>query len=154
MWFRVFGANDVQPEPAALLEHLKGLAVTVPGHFGGDQHGWFRADFPYAADTAPLRLERFLVSEDDIRDDLNAWAAWLETQDENPNVPRLMQLMISTKQVFTLRCPRDAYDEAEVQKLCLGVCQFLAKQTGGVYQVDRAGFFAPDGRELLRENPV
>ncbi len=151
MWFRVFGTNDVQPDPAALLEHLKGLGVAVPGHFGGDQHGWFRVDFPYADGSPPLRMERYLVGEDEIRDDLNAWAAWLETQEEHPNVPRLMQHMISTKQVFTLRCPRDAHDEQVVRTLCVGVCQFLARQTAGVYQIDTCGFFAPDGRELLRE---
>ena len=154
MWFRVFGTNDVQPEPAALLEHLKGIGVTVPGHFGGDEHGWFRVDFVYAADTTPLRLERYLVSEDEIRDDLNAWAAWLESQDEDPNVPRLMQHMVGTKQVFTLRCSREAADEETVAKLCVGVCQFLAKQTEGVYQVDTRGFFAADGRVLLREGLV
>lgn len=153
MWFRVFGTNDVQPEPAALLEHLKSVGVAIPGHFGGDSHGWFRVDFPYAADTAPLRLERYLVGEDEIRDDLNAWAAWLETQDENENVPRLMQHMVITRQVFTLRCPRDAYDEEAVRQLCVGLCRFLARQTAGVYQIDTCGFFGPDGQELLREGP-
>ncbi|MBY0526462.1 MAG: hypothetical protein K2R98_23915 [Gemmataceae bacterium] len=151
MWFRVFGTNDVQPEPAAILAHLRGQGVEAQANFGGDAHGWFKADFSYAPTAAPLHLERYLASEDNIRDDLNAWAAWLETVDENQYVPRLMQGMIDTQQLFTMHCPRDAADEIVVQKLCIGLCQFLADQTKGVYQVDTQGFFAPDGRPLVRE---
>lgn len=154
MWFRVFGTNDIQPEPAQLLEHLHGLGVDIPCDFGGDAHGWFRADFAYDDKAPPLHLERFLAQDDDIRDDLNAWAAWLETVETNAVVPRLMQHMIDTKQLFTLRCPRDASDLIPVQKLCVGLCQFLAEKTKGVYQVDTQGFFAPDGQSLVRESNV
>ena len=91
MWFRVFGTNDIQPEPAQLLEHLHGLGVDVPCDFGGDAHGWFRADFTYEEKAPPLHLERFLAEDDDIRDDLNACAAWLETVESHAVVPRLLE---------------------------------------------------------------
>jgi hypothetical protein len=152
MWFRVFGTNDLQPEPEQLLEHLRRLGIESPGDFGGDDHGWFRADFTYNEQAPPLHLERFLTADDDIRDDLNSWAAWLETVETNPVVPRLMQLMVDTKQLFTMRCPRDVADLIPVQKLCVGLCQFLAEKTKGVYQVDTQGFFAPDGQSLVRES--
>jgi len=152
MWFRVFGTSDCAPEPAAILEHLRGLGAKAQGHFGGDEHGWFKADFVHDANIAPLHMDRYLSREDDIRDDLNAWAAWLETLEANPVVPRLMQCMIDTQQLFALRCPRDQADDIGVQKLCVGLCQYLADQTRGVYQVDTQGFFAPDGRPLVRES--
>lgn len=152
MWFRVFGTNDVQPEPAQLLEHLHAQGVQVEAQFGADPHGWFRADFVHDAQRPPIHLERYLAEDDNIRDDLNAWAAWLETVDNNHVVPRLLQHMIDTKQLFTLRCPRDIGDEIRVQKLCVGICQFLAEKTKGVYQVDTQGFFAPDGQSLVRES--
>lgn len=154
MWFRVFGTNDVQPEPVKVMEHLRNLGVEVQGNFGADPHGWFRADFVHDTQRPPLHLERYLAADDDIRDDLNAWAAWLETVDNNAMAPRLMQHMIDTKQMFTLRCPRDVADEIRVQKLCVGLCQFLAEQTKGVYQVDTQGFFAPDGKSLVRETNI
>jgi hypothetical protein len=99
----------------------------------------------------PVHVERYLSADDDIRDDLNAWAAWLETVDTNANVPRLLQHMIDTQQLFTLNCPREALDEIRVQKLCIGICQFLAEKTAGVYQIDTQGFYAPDGRPLVPE---
>jgi hypothetical protein len=151
IWYRVFGANDLQPEPADLLQHLADGGATVPGHFGGDEHGWFRADFPYAEGVPPLHVERYLAKEDAIRDELNAWAAWLETVEDDPVAARLMVHMVTTQQLFTLRCPRDAHDEGPVRELCCKICQFLARKTQGVYQVDRLGFFAPDGKRILDE---
>jgi len=47
----------------------------------------------------------YLASEDDIRDDLNAYAAELETCDYSPNHTRLMEHAIQTKQLITLRKP-------------------------------------------------
>jgi hypothetical protein len=152
MWFRVFGTNDIQPDPAELLEHLHRLGALAEGDFGKDAHGWFHADLAYDAESPPLHLERYLSADDDIRDDLNAWAAWLETVPNNEAAPRLMQHMVNTKQLFTFHCPRDAADGIAVQKLCVGLCQFLAEKTEGVYQVDTQGFFAPDGQPLVRES--
>jgi len=151
LWFRVFGTNNAQPEPAALLEHLHQIGAPVPGQFRGDDQGWFRADFTLAAGAAPLQLERYLAGEEGIRDELNAWAAWLETADYSPNNTRLMQHMVSTTQLFTLRRPIDLADEVLLDKVCVGLCRFLAAATEGIYQADGQGFFAPDGSLLLQE---
>lgn len=151
MWFRVFGINETTPEPADLLEHLRGLGLNVEGHFGGDGAGWFKAELALPGDGEPIRLERYLAQEDDIRDELNSWAAWLETVDENPVVPHLMQHMVSSQQVFTFECPRDRIEDAGIEKTCLALCQYLAKKTRGVYQIDQLGFFAPDGKLLVKE---
>jgi hypothetical protein len=146
-WYRVFGCTSAQPEPAALLEHLNGLGAEVAGHFRGDDEGWFAAELVFARDAPPLQLERYLAKEEGIRGELNAWAAWLETAGHGP----LMQHVATTAQLFTLCRPADGAGAALVEKLCVGVCQFLARATAGVYQVDGAGFFAADGTVLWRE---
>jgi hypothetical protein len=151
LWYRVFGTNDVQPEPAALLEAVRALGIEATAEFGGDEQGWFRVALTFAADATPVHLERYLATEEGIRADLNSWAAWLETADYSPNHGPLMQHVISTRQLFTLRCPIDHADEVLVERLCVGVSRFLARTTDGVYQVDDEGFFAADGILLLKE---
>jgi hypothetical protein len=151
LWLRVFGTNEVQPEPAALLEHVRSICPEATGHFRGDDQGWFAAELVFSAGETPLHLERFLSTEEGIRAELNAWAAWLETCDYSPNHQRLMEHMVSTKQLFTVRRPIDHANEILVEKLCIGLCQFLARVTDGVYQADDRGFFAADGTMLLQE---
>lgn len=151
MWFRVFGTKETAPEPADFLKHLRDAGVAAPGHFGGDDQGWFRVDFEIEAGAAPLRLNRYLVVEEDLRDELNAWAAWLESLDEHPNTVRLMQKVVGSQQLFTLDCPRDRYEEEVSRQLCVAVCQYLSRETEGVYQIDRQGFFAPNGKQLVSE---
>jgi hypothetical protein len=151
LWSRVFGTSDVQPEPAALLDYLRGLGLEVRAEVKGDDLGWFAAALVFDADATPLHVERFLATEEGIRAELNTWAAWLETCDYSPqNVP-LMQHMISTRQLFTVRRPIDHSDEILVEQLCVAVCRFLARVTEGVYQADGQGFFRPDGTLLLQE---
>ena len=150
LWYRVFGRGEEQPAPGAILEHLNGLGAVVRGDFAGDEAGWFRAELAFA-DTTPLHLERFLSSEEGIRAELNSWAAFLETCDYSPNHGWLMEWMIQTRQLFTLRRPLDHADEVLVERLCVGLCRFLARATGGFYQADDEGFFEADGTLLLQE---
>jgi hypothetical protein len=151
MWFRVFGTNDARIEPAELLEHLQSRGFAVEGSFRGDDLGWFAAELVVAADDAPVQLERFLSSEEGIRAELNTWAGWLETCDYSPNHQRLMQHVVSTTQLFTLRNPIDRTNETVIEKVCQELCVFLAQRTDGVYQIDDRGFFAADGTLLLQE---
>jgi hypothetical protein len=154
-WFRVFGANDAAVEPAALLGHLHALGLPVAGHFRGDDRGWFRAELVFAEDAPPVVVERYLVKEEGLRPDLASWAAWLEEQEDNPHHLPLMEHVIRTAQLFTLRQPieeaDDADDPAFVEGLCTTCCRFLARETAGVYQADRRGFFAADGALLVPE---
>jgi hypothetical protein len=150
-WFRVFGTNDAQPVPGALLEHLHERDLPVRGHFRGDDQGWFQAELVLPGATASVQLERFLATEDGIRDELNTWAAWLETAGDNPHHGRLMQHMVSTTQMFTLFRSEDQGAATLLQQVCINVCQYLACATAGVYQVDNQGFFTPEGELLLQE---
>ena len=152
MWYRMFGANDAQPEPARLLEHLQQVDPGVTGKFHGDDLGWFRAELFFEEETAPLSLERYLAAEEGLRAELNTWAAWLETAEDSPHHVPLMEQMIGATQVFTLECPVELADDAAVAALCTAACRFLAGATAGVYQVDGQGFFRADGTLLVKEN--
>jgi hypothetical protein len=149
LWLRVFGKSTNVPEAEGMRNCLSGVAP-VTATFDGDEGGWLRAEICFG-EAAPLLLERFLSDEEGIRAELNNWAAYLETCDYEPNHAPLMERMIQTKQLFTLRRPIDHADEVLVDRLCVALCRFLATATDGVYQVDDAGFCAADGTLLLRE---
>lgn len=151
LWYRVFGTNDARPVPAALLEHLHSLGVEVTGHFRGDEQGWFGAELSLDDGTTPIHVERFCASEEGIRDDLNSWAAWLETADYSPNHTTLMEHMVRTTQLITVRRPIDHPNDVLVERTCIAICQYLANETAGVYQADDQGFYTPDGQLLLQE---
>jgi hypothetical protein len=148
-WYRVFGSNHVQPEPAALLAHLRELAIEATGHFQGDQEGWFAAALALKGGPA-VALQRYGAQEDGIRAELNAWAAWVETKENNPNHASLMQQLIATTQVFTMEIA-DGPNQAVADKACIALCRLLAHETAGVYQVDGLGFFDASGTELVPE---
>ena len=151
MWYRIFGLSDSEPSPAALAEHVHASESMVEPHFKGDDLGWVSGELRFAHGGTPIFLQRYLAKEDDIRDDLNAHAAELETCDYSPNHGRLMQHVIQTKQLITLRKPVDAPDEIELEKVLEETCHFFASATEGVYQIDGRGWFAATGELLLQE---
>jgi hypothetical protein len=150
VWYRIFGRNEFAVAPAALLEHLRGLGLAVEGHIRGDDANWTTMELHLGVGT-PVYLERYLTKDDNLRDDLNAWAAFLETCDYSPNHVTLMERVIQTSQLITLRKPIDHADDVSLDRLCLATCQFLAATTDGVYQIDDVGWFAADGTLLLAE---
>src|SRR5262245_48720840 len=151
MWSRGFGIKDNTADPAALLAHLQSLGLPSAGQFRGDDLGWTAGELLVQPGATPVYVERYLTATDDLRDDLNTWAAWLETQDHEPRHRALMERVIATRQLVTIRHPLDAADEVMLERLCTALCQWLAAQTDGVYQVDDQGFFAADGALLLQE---
>jgi hypothetical protein len=150
LWYRVFGLRPEPPEPAALLSHLGGVAL-VRGRFDGDGRDWYAAELSFADNTTPLHLERFLATEEGIRAELNNWAAFLETCDYSPNHVPLMERVIQSAQLFTLRRPIDHSDEVLVERLCVDLCCHLARVTQGIWQADGQGFFDADGKLVLQE---
>jgi hypothetical protein len=151
MWYRVFGKSDVEVPPAALAEDLHAAGLPVEPHFKGDDLGWTSGELRLPGGGTPVLLNRYLAAADDIRDDLNVFAADLETRDYSPNHGPLMQHVIQTQQLITLRKPLDAADEVTLEKVLLEACRFLAARTDGVYQIDDVGWFTPDGTLLLQE---
>jgi hypothetical protein len=151
MWHRVFCRSPDPVSPAMLAEHLHSLGLTFEPHFRGDDLGWTVGELRLPGGGAPLVLHRYLTAEDDLRDDLNAFAAELETMDHHPNHVRLMEHVVQTRQLVTFRRPIDHADEAALDRLCEAVGRFLAVRCDGLIQIDGQGWFAADGTSLLPE---
>jgi hypothetical protein len=151
MWYRVFGRGSDEVPPAALAGHLHAVGLPVEPHFRGDDLGWTAGELRLPGLNTPVLLDRYLAKEDDIRSDLNAHAAVLETCDYSPNSPRLMEHVALTQQLVTLRKPLDASNEVVLERLLLEVCHFLASRMDGVYQIDGQGWYAADGTLLVQE---
>jgi len=147
-WYRVFATGSAEPDPERLLEHVRGLGAAAVGCIRRDDLGWFEATLAFPGTEAALVLHRYLASEDGVRDELNAWAAWLEHQ---PQGPELIQTILDTRQVIIMEVPARVPAGVDPEHLCAGVCRFLAGLTGGVYQADGAGFFDAGGSELAAE---
>ena len=78
LWFRVFGKNEAEPDLEMLLTAVRTTAPGLEAHFESSR-GWRRAEFRLPESTTPLHLERFWRDEEGIRQELQTWAAWLET---------------------------------------------------------------------------
>jgi hypothetical protein len=148
-WHRVFGTTEAQPAPERLLEHLHQAGLPVSGKFRGDEEGWFEVELIPADGGASLFLHCYGAKEEGIRSELNTWAGWLETKENHPERDRLMQHMVSTRQIYTMKGPA-AHEEWAIQT-CLMICRFLAKETSGIYQIDGQGFYDSAGTLLLAE---
>jgi hypothetical protein len=150
LFSRVFASTDAVSSPAGIEACLVGLGAAVTARFDEANDSWYRAELTLNG-GAPLVLERWLADEDGIRAELSSWAAYLETLDYSPNAAGLMEKAIQARQLFTLRRPIDHPNEALLERACQALCQFLAMQTDGFYQVDDRGFFAADGGVLVQE---
>jgi hypothetical protein len=148
VWSRIFGRSTQPPSLATLLESLAGRPVTP--HFRGDDLGWTGGEL-HLPSGSPILLERYLTIEDDLRDDLNAYAAELETLDYSPNNALLMERVIQSSQLITIRKPADSPDELLAEAIVEACCRALAVATDGVYQRDRLGWYDANGTLLLEE---
>ena len=151
MWYRVFGRSSGDVPPTALAAHLHAAGLPVEPHFKGDDLGWTAGALHLPGLNTPVHLDRYLAAEDDIRDDLNAYAALLETCDYSPNHGPLMERVIQSQQLIVIRKPLDAINEVTLEKMLLETCRYLASQSDGVYQIDGEGWFTADGVLLLQE---
>jgi len=151
MWYRVFGRSADEVPAAEQAGHLHAAGLPVEPHFKGDDLGWTAGELRLPGLNTPVSLERYLTAEDDIRADLNSYAAILETCDYSPNSGPLMERVIQTRQMVVIRKPLDAVDEVVLEKLLLETCRFLAARTDGIYQIDGQGWFAADGTLLVQE---
>jgi hypothetical protein len=151
MWYRVFGLDATPVSPVALAGHLHAAGLPVEPHFKGDELGWTSGQLILPGGGTPVVLERYLTAEEDLRDDLNAYAAELETMDYGPAHQSLMEHVIRTQQLITLRKPLDHADDARLDEVCEAAVKFLAAGSRGVYQIDGKGWFASDGVLLLQE---
>jgi hypothetical protein len=151
MWHRVFGSTAGEPDPAAIAARLRDNDIDVVPHFKGDDLGWTEGELHFPCGGSPVLLARYLTAEDDLREDLNGYAAELETMDYEPNHRMLMERVIQSQQLVTVRKPVDHADEIRLDRLIEVTVRHLAAATAGVYQIDGLGWFAADGTKLLTE---
>ncbi len=149
LWYRIFGRSRTPVEPAAVREFLQTLDVSAAIEFEPDGSEWTSATLGFAGQS--IQVERFLAEDEGIRTELNTWAAYLETCDFSPNSVPLMEHMIQTCQLFTVRRPVLVPDEELVEQMCQDLAEFLAQKVDGVYQVDEEGFFDTEGRLIVPE---
>jgi hypothetical protein len=142
-WFRVFAVSDDEPQPASIVEQLRRFDPEARGDFRGDAQGWFAAKLHLRRQA--IAVERYLPQEEDLRGELNTWAAWIEASGHAESA-RLMQQIISSRQLFTLQLASPALAEP-AQALCC----WLASQTAGVVQIDGAGWLTAGGELLIPE---
>ena len=150
MWQRVFGRSDSGLTPAEIAGALASAGHACTPHFKGDDLGWTSGELRFAAGS-PILLARYLAKPDDLRADLNAFAAELETMTYSDKAPALMERVIQTRQMVTLRKPFDHGDEVELDAVCERLVRALAEASDGVYQIDGKGWFAADGELLVQE---
>lgn len=152
MWYRIFGLSEPEVPAETILEHLHEHGFTVRGEFRRDERGWGAVQFTFPESAgSPIVMQRYLSDEEGVRNELNTWAAWLETATYNPNHADLMTHAIQTRQLITIRRPIDHADDSRLEAFCLELSQFLARQTNGIFQIDDQGFFAASGELLLEE---
>ncbi len=155
VWYRVFGQGEAPVSLAGLAEHLKTKGLPLVGDLGSPKTDWLQAELVLGSDCPAVGLDRYEVGHDGIRDELNTWAAWLETREDDPNHDKLLESMTRAVQVFTLNHPgADEIGEEEalrLQGLSLECCRYLAAKVDGVYQADGLGFFTADGHLLMVE---
>ena len=147
-WYRVFGIQDATPAPEAILAALAAANLRSSAEFVGDDLGWYSVKLLLPDRAEPVEVQRFVAEADDIRGELNTWAAWVETQ--SGELAWLMQHLISTAQLFVWFVPED---DPEALALSAALCDYFSRATGGVYQVDGHGFFDVAGTHLVRESP-
>jgi hypothetical protein len=150
MWYRVFCRSADELPPGDLLATVRESGGPVEARFRWDDLGWTAADFALGRGT-PVFAERYVTDTDDLRNDLNTWAGYLETLDYSANSVPLMERVIQTKQLITIRKPLGHPDEVAVEKLCEALCRTLAAAGDGVYQVEGDGWYAADGTQLVKE---
>ena len=143
MWYRVFSPNPEPVSPLALAEHLHAAGFAVEPHFRGDDLGWTSGELRFAGKL--LRIDRYLTTVDDIREDLNSFAAELESK-ETTHTAGLMRRVIQSQQLIAFQC-----DDMECEPPCLHTVQYLAVQSDGIYQIDGQGWFAATGELLVAE---
>lgn len=151
MWHRAFCRSPASLSPVALVEHLHAIGLPVVPHFRGDDLGWTAGELVLPGGGTSVQLGRYLTAEDDLRDELNAFAAELETLSFNPNNAALMTHVIQTRQLITLRRPLDHANEATLDRVCVEAMRCFAREADGVYQIDGQGWFAADGTLLVEE---
>jgi hypothetical protein len=150
MWYRVFCRSAGSLEPRDLAGRLATSGRAVRAEFEPNDRTWSSGALRLGSGT-PIYVERFDTATDELRNDLNTWAAYLETLDYSPNHTRLMEHVIQTRLLFTIRKPLDHPNESAVDDVCRALCGELATVGDGIFQIEDEAWYSADGTMLLQE---
>ena len=151
MWFRAFCRSAAELPPASLADHLHAAGLPAVPHVTGDDLGWTAARLELPGGGSPVQVSRYLTAVDELRKDLNGFAAEVEAMTYYDGRHALMERVIQSQQLVTLRRPLDHADEATLDALCLAVVQAVAAAGDGVVQIDGRGWFDAAGALLVAE---
>lgn len=152
MWLRAFGRELTHPKLTSLCEHLQKAGLKVVPHFRGDDLGWTEGEIELVDAKATIGLARYLTEEDNLREDLNAYAAELESYaDIQQGTKELMERVIQTRQMITIRKPINGNNEILMEKACELIASYFAERIDGVYQIDGQGWYLATGERLITE---
>lgn len=149
LWYRVFSRSDAKIDPNSFLEYLHNTNYPVQAKFLKDEQGWFEATFAFEENE--LTLQRYLTIEKGVRAELNAFAAWIESQETDLNQMELMERVIAAPQIFAFELPEEQANIEKVRAFCYHVVKFLARETEGLMQVDGEGVYDEEGTFLIPE---
>jgi hypothetical protein len=141
-WYRVFAAAERAPALADIEACLAGAGVPVSRPFETDEGVWACL----FVGELTVEVNRYQADEEGIRAELNSWAAFLETCEDDPRSRGLMERVIQSRQLFYIEEPSPA-----AREVCALLSRCLARLADGFYQVDDEGFFAADGTLLVAE---
>ncbi|MCS6975473.1 MAG: hypothetical protein NZM31_00505 [Gemmatales bacterium] len=147
-WFRVFANSEVVPSPETIAEGVRQTFPHLRLTFTADEEGWLECDLSDPATGKHWLLRRYSRKSDDIRGELQSWAAWVEWQPPSPHQQPIMERLMTAQQVFVFGADADPVSD----HLGLTLMQFLADCCNGIYQIDGRGFYAADGQLLLAES--
>lgn len=150
MWYRVFCRSDQLGPTEQWLAPVKSIVPEMQTKFTEDRLGWTEGELQFGP-GAPVLVARFLTEVDSLRNDLNTWAAYLETMDYSPNHGSLMERVIQSQQLITIRRPLDSPNEVICDRVCTELARALATAGDGIYQAEDDGWYSADGELLLKE---
>jgi hypothetical protein len=148
-WHRVFAGLAHSPAPAEVCEELLRHGFKFRPKFRGDEDDWFAACIELDDGASSIQIDRYLVSVDKLRPDLNSWSAWAETLPPSLGREAVLDALTSTVQLFTLY--EETPEGEAASTVCEMLCRWLAQQVGAVYQVDGQGFYDSSGVLLVAE---
>jgi len=151
MGCRVFALSEAMPQPANLQRFLGETGCDAPLAVTGDDLGWLAIEIEPVEPASTLRIERYLTDDDELRDELDTWAAFVESRSDSASTTILMQRIVSTRQLFTVRVI--PFVGATNTILTIEpIARWFARETDGIYQIDGRGFLTAAGELLMPDD--
>ena len=142
---RVFGRRPGAPSAQAIRDHLRGRRFEVrveSGLFSITYEGWKRLHVFYAAERAPLEIERQSLHGDaPLSDRLRALLDATAASKDGRGKRRVLHVLAEASQVFELILPPDYDWHAGRHLVSTELLNYLQKQIDGLVQADEEGYY-------------